>query len=70
MNSNKKTARIVGALFLAVMVSWFIGDKLIGSIINVPEYLVTVYPNKTQVIIGVLFELMVVSLNWCKMMLT
>lgn len=39
------------------MVSWFIGDRLLGSILNAPDYLINVYPNKTKVIIGVIFEL-------------
>jgi hypothetical protein len=30
-----------------------LGDSLIGSILNAPDYLVNVYPNRTQVIIGV-----------------
>jgi len=57
MNTYRKTARIVGALFLTVMVTWFIGSELIGSILNAPDYLVNVYPNRIRVIIGVLFEL-------------
>lgn len=57
MSYNKKTARIVGVLFLAVMVSWFVGDILLGSILNAPDYLINVYPNKTKVIFGVLLEL-------------
>jgi hypothetical protein len=61
MNSNRKTARIVGALFLTVMVTWFIGDELIGSILSAPDYLVNVYPNRIRVIIGVLFELIEVA---------
>jgi hypothetical protein len=57
MNSNRKTATIVGALFLTVMVTWFIGSELIESILNAPDYLINVYPNRIRVIIGVLFEL-------------
>jgi len=61
MNSNRKTARIVGALFLTVMVTWFIGSELIESILNAPDYLINVYPNRFRVIIGVLFELIQVA---------
>ncbi len=57
MNSNKTTARFIGALFLAVMVAWFIGYMLIDSVISAPDYLIQVYPNKTRVIIGVLIEI-------------
>ena len=36
MNSNKKTGRIVGALFLIVMISWTIGFSIIEPILNTP----------------------------------
>ena len=61
MNITKKTGRIVGALFLTVMVTWSIGNELIGSIINSPDYLNNLYPNGTKVTIGVLFELIEVG---------
>ncbi len=61
MNTNKKTGRIVGALFLTVMVTWFIGYILIDSIISAPDYLFHVYPNKTRVTVGVLFELIEIA---------
>lgn len=57
MNSNRKTAIIVGALFLTAIVTWLIGFTLIESNISGPDYLSTVYENKTQVVIGILFEL-------------
>jgi hypothetical protein len=58
MNSTKNTARITGILFIAAMVTFMLGNGLIGAILNVPDFLVDVYPNKTQVILGILFELM------------
>jgi hypothetical protein len=57
MNSNKKTARIVGVLFLTALVTYGIGSEFLGYILNAPDYLINLYPNKTQVIIGVLLEL-------------
>jgi hypothetical protein len=57
MNSDRKTAIIVGILFIAAMVTSIIGDGLIKSILNAPDYLINVYPHKTQVIIGVLLQL-------------
>jgi len=57
MNSNKKTARIVGVLFLTATVTYMLGSGLLESILNDPEYLIKVSENKTQVIIGVLLEL-------------
>ncbi|NOU75565.1 DUF4386 family protein [Paenibacillus sp. LMG 31458] len=57
MNSNKKTARIVGILFLAATAAYILGNGLIESILNDPDFLNNVYLNKTQVIIGMLLEL-------------
>ena len=57
MNTNNKTARIVGALFLTVNVTFILGAVLIENILNAPDYLMIVSANKTQVIIGVLLEL-------------
>ena len=61
MNSDKKSARIVGALFLTVMISWSIGYWLIGDILNSPDYLANVYPNKIKIFLGVLFELIEIA---------
>src|SRR5918999_3822393 len=54
--SNKTTARIVGSLILIATVTYLLGDGLLGSILNAPDYLLNVYPNSTQVVIGVLLE--------------
>jgi len=55
MNSNRKTAIIVGILFLTATATFMIGDSLlIESILDDPDYLITVSENITQVIIGVL----------------
>lgn len=57
MNTYKKTARIVGALFLIAMVTSLVGGIWLESLISAPDYLETVSANQTQVIIGVLLEL-------------
>jgi len=57
MNTNKKTAIIVGALFLIAMATSLLGGIWLESILNAPDYLITVSANETQVIIGVLLEL-------------
>ena len=57
MNSSRKTAIIVGALFLTAMVASLLGGGLVESIISAPDYLIAVSENETQVIIGVLLEL-------------
>ena len=57
MNSNRKTAIIVGVLFIVATVSSVIGGLLIESIIDAPDDLVNVSENENQVLIGVLLEL-------------
>ena len=57
MNSHRKTSIIVGVLFLTAMFTSMLGDGLIKSILDVPDYLINVYPNKTRVIMGILLQL-------------
>ena len=54
MNTNRVTAIMVGVLFLTATVTTAVGDSLIVSILSSPDYLVHMYPNKAQVITGVL----------------
>lgn len=56
MSTNKTTARIVGALILIATVTYMLGSGILGSILNAPDYLLHVYPNSTQVVMGVLLE--------------
>ncbi len=58
MNSNRKTAIIVGVLFItATVVSVIEYLVILPPILNAPDYLVNVSANKTQLIIGVLLML-------------
>ncbi len=57
MNSNKKTARIVGALFLIAIVASILGGTIIDSVTSAPDYLNSVSNSRTQVILGVFLEL-------------
>ena len=57
MNSDKKTARIVGVLFLTAMVASLLGGGLVEDVIPASDYLTAVSENETQVIIGALLEL-------------
>jgi hypothetical protein len=57
MNSNRRTARIVGALFLLAMVASLVGGIWLESILTAPDYLATVSAQETQVLLGVLLEL-------------
>ena len=56
MNAYRKTGIIVGVLFLTATVTGMLGDSLGGSILNAPDYLMNVYPNRTQVVIAVLIS--------------
>jgi hypothetical protein len=56
-NVTKRTARIVGALFLIAIAASLIGGLLIESIISAPDYLMTVSADETEVTIAVLLEL-------------
>jgi hypothetical protein len=56
MNTNKRIARIVGGLILTATATYMLGSGLLESILNAPDYLLQVYPNSTQVVIGVLLE--------------
>jgi hypothetical protein len=57
MNTNIKTARAVGALFLIAMVTSLVGGLWLESIITAPDYLTSVSAKAIQVITGVLLEL-------------
>jgi hypothetical protein len=56
-NSNKKTAIIVGVLFILAAVTSIIGLILYDPILNDPYYLIKGSENETQVIWGAFFEL-------------
>lgn len=57
MKPGRVNATIVGALFLLAMVTSLLGGVWLESIMDTPDYLVTVSANDTQVIIGVLLEI-------------
>ena len=54
MNSDKKTARIVGVLFIIATVSSVVSGTLIQSVIESPDDLANVAANKNPIMIGVL----------------
>jgi hypothetical protein len=57
MDSNRKTAIIVGVLIIISAVTYMIGGVFFTPIINAPDYLTKLAPNATSVIIGMFFEL-------------
>src|SRR5665647_1729750 len=60
MNSNKKTARIVGVLFIIATVAGFLGLFFLGSL-NTPDYLINVSTNGNQTIIGAIITLIMAA---------
>ncbi|MFC1956169.1 DUF4386 domain-containing protein [Chloroflexota bacterium] len=56
MNSSRKTAIIVGVLFIIATSFLFIGGSFYNPILSSPDYLDNAYPNKIIVIIGILIE--------------
>jgi hypothetical protein len=46
MNSHRKTAIIVGILFLAGYAGIFVGSAISGPFLNDPDYLSNIYPNR------------------------
>jgi len=58
MNTNKRTARIVGVLFIAATVVSILGTLVfLGPALDDPDYLIKVSANENQVLIGVLLEI-------------
>jgi hypothetical protein len=57
MNENKKTASLVGVLFIIGTVAGILSVVFTGSVFEDPDYLLKVSANKSQVIIGSLLIL-------------
>jgi hypothetical protein len=58
MGTNRKTAIIVGTLFIIGTVSGILSTVFTGSILGDPDYLVKVSANETQIIAGAFFVLL------------
>lgn len=56
MNTHRKTAIIVGVLFILAIVTLFIGEAFYKPILDSPDYLDKAFPNEITVIIGILIE--------------
>ena len=56
MKSNKKTASIIGVLFL-IGFAGVVSLNLTGPILNDPDYLIKVSENKSQIVLGTLIQL-------------
>ena len=57
MSTNKKTARIVGALYVAGTAAGALSLVATGPVRNSTDYLVSVPANETRVVVGALFVL-------------
>ena len=55
---TRKTAVIIGVLFLISYLGVFAGPALYSPVLDSPEYLVNAYPERTRVITGILIELL------------
>ena len=55
-STNLKTARIVGLLILTATVAYMTGSGFVDAILNAPDYLLHVHPDRIQLIIGVLIQ--------------
>lgn len=60
MDSHRKTAIIVGVLFIIATAFLFVGEAVYSPILSSPDYLDSVYPNRIIVIIGMLLEFAIV----------
>ncbi len=54
MNSNRKIARIAGALFIIATVASLLSTGITGSILDAPDYLLRISANGNQVMVGAL----------------
>lgn len=56
MNTYRKTAISVGVLFLIALFFNIMASNIYQPILNAPDYIVNVYPNKIPVTIGILLD--------------
>jgi hypothetical protein len=57
MKTYRKTAIVAGILFLAGYLGIFLGSAFYAPILDTPDYLSNLFSNKSQVILGMLIEL-------------
>ena len=65
MNTHKKTAMIVGVLFITSTVAGILSLVALGPIENDPDYLVGFSANENRVIVGALLELIMAAAFVC-----
>jgi hypothetical protein len=57
METYRKTAIVAGILFLAGYLGIFLGSAFYAPILDAPDYLSNIFPNRSQIILGMLIEL-------------
>lgn len=57
MNTDRKSAVYVGAFFLTAMVTYLVGASMIEAALGAPSTIASLSTNETQVVLGVLLEL-------------
>ena len=57
MKTYRKTAIVAGVLFLAGYLGIFLGSAIYSPVVDAPDYLSVIFPNKTQVVLGMFIEL-------------
>lgn len=57
MNSSRKTAVIVGVLFIFGTLAGILSAVFTGSMLYAPDYLIKVSANETQITVGALLVL-------------
>ena len=55
MDSDRKTAVIVGVLFISALVSISLVNVILGPILDVPNYIITSFAHENQLIIAAIF---------------
>lgn len=56
MNTSRKTAIIVGVLFIIATLFLFVGEAFYQPVLLSPDYLETAYPNRMIATLGILLE--------------
>ena len=57
MDANRRTANIVGGLFIIGTVAGVLSLLVVGSLLNAPDYLIKIAGNQNQLILGALLTL-------------
>jgi hypothetical protein len=58
MNPSRRTATVLGALYIIIMVSWSLGFGLVSDVLGSPTWLADTFARRDQVAVGGLFELL------------